>query len=36
MYSREEKKIFSALHLRSEDDMEVDFQELGWGEGGTD
>jgi hypothetical protein len=34
MFSREEKKIFAVLHLRSEDDMEVDFQELGWG--GTD
>jgi hypothetical protein len=33
VYSREEKKIFAAHHLRSEDDIEVDFKELEWGDG---
>jgi hypothetical protein len=34
MYSREEKKIFVSMHARSEDNIEVDIQELGWGGGG--
>jgi hypothetical protein len=35
MYSSEEKKILEALHLRSEDNIEVDFQEFRMGGGGA-
>jgi len=34
MYSKEKKKIFGAHHLRSEDNIEVDFEELDLGGGG--
>jgi len=35
MYSKEKKKIFGAHHLRSEDNIEVDFEELDLGGGGA-